>query len=276
MVLALVEPIGLGVEARTVERLRAVVRERQQESPLVLGEGALARKADDEHAERAVGDPERETGDRHGFVTELLREPREELPALGQRPDQHGRGGAGRRGGGNRRVETEPPQDLEGRGRVAVFGEQLHLAALLVDQSDRRGGGSVLLDRLAHDGRGHIQRRQRARQAHAQGVQARGVARSLLRPLARPRLGLREQRALERLAAQLRHRREELGVGRADLVRVVEEQVERARGLAVDDQWERIDGLRAITERACARREERHELRRRCALRPDDPFGRPR
>ena len=91
VVLALVEPIGLGVEACTVERQRAVVRERQQESPLVLGEGALARKADDEDAEGAVGDPERETGDRHGFVTELLRETREELPALGQRPDQDGR-----------------------------------------------------------------------------------------------------------------------------------------------------------------------------------------
>ena len=90
VVLALVEPIGLGVEARTVERLRAVVCERQQESPLVLGECALARKADDEDAERAVGDAERETGDRHGFVTELLRKLREELPALGQRPDQDG------------------------------------------------------------------------------------------------------------------------------------------------------------------------------------------
>ena len=102
VVLALVEPVGLGVEARTVERLRAVVRERQQESPLVLGECALARKADDEDAERAVGDPERETGDRHGFVTELLRE----TPgrAAGARPAS--RPGRARRCGPPRRRES--------------------------------------------------------------------------------------------------------------------------------------------------------------------------
>ena len=273
VVLALVEPIGLGVEACAVERQRAVVRERQQESPLVLGEGALARKADDEDAECAVGD--RGAGDRrpprirHRAPSGDSGKSCRRSASVPTRTGVEVRAAAAAGIGASRLNRRRTSRAAR---RVPVLGEQLHLAVLPVDQADCRGSGSVLLDRLAHDGRSHVQRRQRAREAHAQGVETRGVARSLLRPLARPRLGLCQQRALQRLAAQLRHRREELGVGRTDLVRVVEEEVERTRGLAVDDQGKRVDRLRAVAERAGARREEGRELlvRARCdrAARP--------
>src|SRR6266540_1363293 len=49
------------VEARPLERLRTLVREREDEAPFVLGEGPLPREAERDRTERAASD-----GQRHG------------------------------------------------------------------------------------------------------------------------------------------------------------------------------------------------------------------
>ena len=72
VVLALVQPLRLGVQACAVERLRAVVCERQQEPPLVVPEGAFTGVAHDEDAERTLGDLERQTCERLGARAEPL------------------------------------------------------------------------------------------------------------------------------------------------------------------------------------------------------------
>ena len=80
------------MQAGAVERLRAVVGERAQEAALVRPELALARVAQDEHAERAVGDDQRQCRDRDRAVAERARELREPLGALREGAHEHGLG----------------------------------------------------------------------------------------------------------------------------------------------------------------------------------------
>ena len=94
---------------------------------------------------------------------------------------------------------------------------------------------------------------ERAREAHAERVEARRVACRFLGVLAGERLGLHEQRALEGLTAELRHGGEEVGVRGRDLVLVREEEVEGAGRLAAHPQRKGVDRLGLGPERLRAR-----------------------